>query len=456
MADQSYGLRFDIYERVHLAEDVIGIEELEEIELFPKIQVIPGEEYASLRGHLLLSGLYRGEGETRELAHWIPVEITVPLSRVNRLEDITVEIENFDVDLLSARSLNITGVLSLQGIETTSLMADSDGWKDREFSTAHVVTENRAEEEKADYSFFEEDVQSEPQESALTTWQSFPLETQQQERIPDEQEGAAFSQEEISGLPENDPWADKQYTTYPAVEAKAEPPSAAELEHNIWFQEVKRPFANSEPAEQKVEDVAEEIQKLHEDLDLQAQVQQDQFALDRFEETQPKPEESPILVQSENEGVQAAPNEAVEAEHEAAKEEAAENQPNVQPEEKKELKIALGSKKNVSDEKGDGFGLKKLISPRTESELPIDAEGSPAAVETIKDHGDGEELRWKSLFIGSGTEQTPFRKVRMVIVQKEETLDDIAQRYHLSSRELQLYNRLSEHHLDEGQVLYIP
>ena len=49
-------------------------EELEEIELFPKIQVYPGDEYAALRGHLLLSGLYRGEGESRELEHWIPVE----------------------------------------------------------------------------------------------------------------------------------------------------------------------------------------------------------------------------------------------------------------------------------------------------------------------------------------------------------------------------------------------
>lgn len=43
LADQSYGLRFDIYERIHLSEDVIGIEELEEIELYPKIQVIPGK-----------------------------------------------------------------------------------------------------------------------------------------------------------------------------------------------------------------------------------------------------------------------------------------------------------------------------------------------------------------------------------------------------------------------------
>ncbi|MNN62586.1 Stage VI sporulation protein D [compost metagenome] len=69
--------------------------------------------------------------------------------------------------------------------------------------------------------------------------------------------------------------------------------------------------------------------------------------------------------------------------------------------------------------------------------------------------GDGEDLQWKKLFIRSG-EQEPFRKVKLVIVQQEETLDDIAQRYHLSSRELQLYNRLSEQQLAEGQVLYIP
>lgn len=452
LADQSYGLRFDIYERVHLAEDVIGIEELEEIELFPKIQVIPGEEYASLRGHLLLSGLYRGEGETRELAHWIPVEITIPLSRVNRLEDITVEIENFDVDLLSARSLNITGVLSLQGIETSSLMAESDGWKDREFSTAHVVTEDRAGEEKDDYSLFEENVRPEPQESAVTKWQSFPAETQQQERIADEQEGAANSQEEFSVFAENDSWADKQYPTYPAGEVKAETPSANESEDNIWFQEEIRPSVNTESAEQKAEAVAEGNQKLHEDL----QVHQTPAVLDRSEEIKPKPEDSPILVESDNEAEQVAPIEAAEVELEAAKEDAVENMPNVQPEEKKELKIALGSKKNVGDEKGEGFGLTKLISSRTTLEQLNDPEDSPAAVDTKADHGDGEELRWKSLFIGSGAEQTPFRKVRMVIVQKEETLDDIAQRYHLSSRELQLYNRLSEHHLAEGQVLYIP
>ena len=112
MFDQSYGLRFDIYERINLTEDLPGIEELEEAELIPHIQVISQQDQATLRGHLLLAGLYKGDteaGETEPLEHWIPVEITVPMNRVSSLDDIAVEIENFDVDLLSKRALNITG-----------------------------------------------------------------------------------------------------------------------------------------------------------------------------------------------------------------------------------------------------------------------------------------------------------------------------------------------------------
>ncbi|MBF0819940.1 hypothetical protein, partial [Streptococcus acidominimus] len=110
------GLRFDIYERVHLQENVAAIQELNEVELLPHIQVLTLDEQAILKGNLLLTGSYTSEdGEsTRTLEHLIPVEISLPLSRVHRVEDIQVDIENFDIDLLSSRSLNVTGVLSLQ------------------------------------------------------------------------------------------------------------------------------------------------------------------------------------------------------------------------------------------------------------------------------------------------------------------------------------------------------
>lgn len=441
MADQSYGLRFDIYERVHLSDDVIGIEELEEIELFPKIQVIPGEEYAALRGHLLLSGLYRGEGETRELEHWIPVEITIPLSRVNRLEDITVEIENFDVDLLSSRSLNITGVLSLQGIETSSLLPDNDSWKDREFTTAHVVPGNRIEEPeesapKPSVPLIQEEVQSALQTSDMPPWQAFPEDLPAvQKRSADEQEEVLTWTEDIAAFQDSSLWADKEYGASPA----GEPEPAEEPESNLWFKGEIRPSAKQDYAE---------WQKEAAEADAGADIQafQEQHSVPAFSEA----------------GAETGwPNEPagnVNVEPEVAGEAEAENLPNVQPEEKKAMKIALGSKKSSAENEKESFGLTKLISSsRTPQEPQEEAEDTLAgANEAAEDQEDGEELRWKNLFISSGEDQNPFRKVKLVIVQREETLDDIAQRYHLSSRELQLYNRLSEHQLAEGQILYIP
>ncbi|MNI47992.1 Stage VI sporulation protein D [compost metagenome] len=55
-----------------------------------------------------------------------------------------------------------------------------------------------------------------------------------------------------------------------------------------------------------------------------------------------------------------------------------------------------------------------------------------------------------------GQESEAFRKVRLCIVQREETLDSIAEKYQLSARELVLYNRLPGQTVEEGQVLYIP
>ena len=67
MTDQLNGLRFDIYERVHLPDDVAAIEELEEIELVPHMQALPQEDQVLLRGHLLLSGIYRSQDHRRSL-----------------------------------------------------------------------------------------------------------------------------------------------------------------------------------------------------------------------------------------------------------------------------------------------------------------------------------------------------------------------------------------------------
>ncbi|MBE1443484.1 LysM peptidoglycan-binding domain-containing protein [Paenibacillus sp. OAS669] len=172
MAEQQSGLRFDIYERVHLSEGVAGIKELEGIELAPHIQVLPQGDQALLRGNLLLSGTYVDEQDAvnRTLEHLIPVEITLPMNRVQRMEDIAVEIENFDVELLSTRSLNITGVLSLNGLEVVSpSVGDIWGEAEEEVVFVHEVQGQQREPEVPESpAAVQEEVERQEEEVSLT------------------------------------------------------------------------------------------------------------------------------------------------------------------------------------------------------------------------------------------------------------------------------------------------
>ncbi|HEX7056249.1 MAG TPA: LysM peptidoglycan-binding domain-containing protein [Bacilli bacterium] len=126
MADRQTGFRFDIYERIVLPEDAAGIGELEEIELTPDIQAQSAAGKNVLKGYLHLTGRYLSDdaGESKRLEYDIPVEITVPATRSLDMRDVQADIENFDVDILSKRSLHITGVLALNGLK---LPAEEDG-----------------------------------------------------------------------------------------------------------------------------------------------------------------------------------------------------------------------------------------------------------------------------------------------------------------------------------------
>jgi len=139
---ESSGLRFDIYERVRLPEEAAEIREIEEIELTPCVQAETRGEQVVLRGSLLLSGVYQSDDESRasrQLEHWIPVEITLPRERVIRPEDLAVEVDNFDVDLLDGRTLNITGVLTLQGVAADASAARNQtyAWGDEPYTVVH-------------------------------------------------------------------------------------------------------------------------------------------------------------------------------------------------------------------------------------------------------------------------------------------------------------------------------
>lgn len=462
MADQSYGLRFDIFERIHLADEEIGIEELEEIELVPRIQVIPGEDYAMLRGQLLLTGLYRGEGETRELTHPIPVEITVPLNRIHRVEDIAVEIENFDVDLLNSRSLNVTGVLSLQGIETTSFTQATSAWSNREYTAAYPPAWNSESEDSSPGYSSEEQVDLSAVLNGMPEFVAAPAENlvidkasgdssavwppsnepgdqidEQPRNLGQDIEEEKVEQVSVDFIP---PWSkvEEELSESLAPEKKQE-----QEESSVWFENDSEPeledssqiWRTDAQVEQKQEISNEETAEVTTTSTAEAQPS---IPVASIEST----EESTFVESSSAEALPETPTIDVLA-----------------VEEPQEMKIALGSKKDSSPIRVDQVGISQLLqtgkSPSLGADTSQEVSTSTAEQKGLA-AGDSEDAVWKQSFISNIAEQTPFRKVRLVIVQREETIEEIAERYRVSARELLLHNRLSENDLAVGQVLYIP
>ena len=310
MVDRNEGFRFDIYERVILPPDSPGIEHLEQLELLPYVQGIPGREQTELRGYLRLTAAYEAadaDSGSQTFVYDIPVEISLPVRQGNGMHQVGVQIDQFDVELVSSRSLNVTGVLSLSGWEAAALSREAE--QDDEIVAVHGDDAAAAEPEQG----------------------QSRVEAQQQ---PAEANDAVQ--------------ADEANDTAQAIESD-QANEAKEQQENAW------------------------------------------------------PDESSELVNAQEYAEEA---------------------------DKQEMKVAFNP----------------------QSEEHADAADAAGGIGSSKANN---LLEWKSLFL-SKDEQTMFRTVRICIVQKEETLQAIAQRYELNPRELELYNRLDDSAVDEGQALYIP
>lgn len=437
MFDQSYGLRFDIYERIILSEDLPGIEELEEVELIPHIQVISQEEQATLRGHLLLAGLYKGDseaGESEPLEHWIPVEITVPMNRVSSLDEIAVEIENFDVDLLSTRSLNITGVLSLKGIQAAVQGTNDLSWNDEEITVVHAP--ESFPEQPFGYDGGGRQQTDDPATNS-TAYPSYPF-SQGQDVYAQEQTLGSDGDAEFAKLESADSAPREQlhreqeselFITPQPVEqpvsdpvAAPEPQSTTDSNPNVWnFERVEKADISGYPgvSEERIEDI--EQPNVHDEA---GELSEEKLDITSVQET------------------------AFISEDTSDQEE---------PPLKPELKVAFSTKNSTVDStSGVGFSSLLSSSRTVQEQQEIAARDAEESIPESTEQLTAEEVQWKSLFLGSRQEEKPFRKVRLCIVQREETIEVIAERYQLSPRELLLYNRMSEQSVEEGQVLYIP
>lgn len=339
VAEQASGLRFDIYERVPLKQELNGLEDLEQLELIPNIEVRSEGEQAVLNGNLRLEAQLATDGTRRgpTIEHDIPVEITLPMGRIADLEQVGVEIEHFDVDLASNRSLNVTGVLLLKGVEVA--------------------------------------------------------------RDGNEQQWAVLDREEVFVYGSDEQEQEKRAHIRMSVEPEQEPENMADREETELAQE---PPLDSEVCD---------------DQQLEMKVNE-----------------------SELEGI---------AEQQA-----------VAP---REPKIAFSSKPAAEEQQEQEYNLQSKLMPASshDGNAHLEKERQTEQIQTENPSQEEipatDQLEWKKLFLSREQDGHQFSRMRMCIVQKEETLEDIAARYEMNPREILLCNRLAESQsVYEGQIIYIP
>ena len=417
MSEQPSGLRFDIYERVQLPEQLSAIHQLNEVELTPQIRVGVEGEYAVVKGHLLMTGTYSvsdDERSTGALRHEIPVEITLPMSRVRNVEDLIVTIDNFDIDLLSPRSLNVTGVLSLHGVDFDEAQT---AWNEND----EVVFVHQAHgAEQADSHDFT-DGGLEPESGRAGEAEANAASAESFERHESE---SYFAQEEIP------------------VTA-----NAGESGEN----------GNDPPMPDRETERNEFVQEAYEDLKPPKEP-----GLSEGDKTEAEPKNIPDVSTSDGEAVSAASSAEENQEMKisfGSKNDSVAPQPfdlksilskaDSHPEEFREWNAAL----EVAPEPAPDTGESPFEETAEAVSSSLSSRPSPAMPEPEPSSAD--TLEWKKLFLASG-EQTSFRRIRICIVQKDETLETIAQKYGCKPQQLRLYNRLSDADVSEGQLLYIP
>lgn len=473
------------------------VSELLSISLDPDIRVQEVNDYVSIKGSLELTGEYNidhsshfeeldrelrhveevraREDGTAELIHCFPVDITIPKNKVSHLNDVFVFIDAFDYQLTDSRILTIQADLAIEGLleESEPKEPEIPLYVAPEFAREEMI--NLAGHHSEDENEPELMIRHEP-EIPLTVSEEAAQETEKnEEEIPpllrqeeEEQEAAPIlrEQEEV-----------------PKPVSFTEPPPPVSFQHEEEPEEAEEPAIMSAVRNDPVfEDDSAEVQEEPKDdiepvfpaFTLTPHAEKPKIAEHPFLQKEEQPEAEPLLRQSDHK--------AAEDEDEPAvfQEEPAPVYREFVPERQEEEFYSAPKllEEEAHGEEGFEIEVRKMAPPEEETGKPLDLSfqfsklppEEPAQAEQpepLKPERKNEEA-------APGTEQKEndnshyltklftreeekFSRMKICIVQQQDTIDRVCERYDITSQQLIRTNALSfDDELEEGQLLYIP
>ncbi|MCY8433356.1 LysM peptidoglycan-binding domain-containing protein [Bacillus haynesii] len=479
---QNNRLQFSVEESICFQKGQ-EVSELLSISLDPDITVQEVNDYVSIRGSLELTGEYnidqtreyaelpatsrfvedvklKGDGSA-ELTHCFPVDITIPKDKVNHLNDVFVFIDAFDYQLTDARMLTIQADLAIEGLLNVSGEAGKEEPRtmpaavqpEEEFEPAFrseqdeekefLIQLDRAYEEQDEEQPYEEAEENDTDEETVPIYQSFlgddteeakPFFTaslsaaERTKRETESQKEAALEQ------PKEEEYELKR------EEAKEEEYELKREEAKEEEYELKREKAKEEEYELKREEAKEEEYELkreeakEEKYELKREAEEEPEPLQRTYQPHEKPKETPFY------GVPPLLEE---------------DQNDREPE---AFEVEVTQEKEAIDEEEEAGHTIEIpeYSFHEQTEPEEERDEMPAADEQeVSAKENDNALYLTKLFTKQGEEE--FTRMRMCIVQQNDTIDLLCERYDINVQQLIRMNSLSlDEELKEGQILYIP
>ncbi|OLO40514.1 stage VI sporulation protein D [Alkalihalophilus pseudofirmus] len=420
--DHPSKLSFSIEESVWLNKGQ-EVAEILSMSLDPEIHIEEKNDHVVIKGGLRLYGEYRPvQNETEsareeevvfrsfeevtindqdigEIKHFFPIDVTIPLSRIQNIDDVYVQVESFDYDLPEKSCLQLTADVAISGMST----------QQQEVKQPYAAPERRIPAARP----------------------PIPNSVPEFEQPPSLQPLPSFSFE-----------ARKQVMANPQDEAQTPEVEAKELLPTVSAEDNSDLASSSDAPKYEVEN---EEPIPNQDPVIPKQAQEPNIEV-RPEVGEPE-ESSPIanlVPNNQRSSDQVSANIEVEANEEIEQVEPIET---IQEEDgrEEETKINFAPLKKLSE--------RPPAAVEVEENSENQEEPADEAVKATKSRQD-ENALYLTKMLADGEEQ--FSKLKMCIIQENESLDTIAERYELSTSQIVRVNRLNEEQVEEGQILYIP
>jgi len=504
MALQDGLLSFAIKETIFLSSDKAGIGELQELELVPDVEVLENETYISITGCLQLFGKYEpireaaeansGGTETlveamtfspfrqeateegfygweEQIGHRIPLNITIPLERIAEIGDIYAIVDSFDYKLESPHQMLIDAELKIMGIAFA------------EQAQAQVQEPEQQQVYPQFYDQNEETVQANQEEA----WEFAHVASEEQEN-----EVQPVSLDEIEQkLNELENEMERQAMPASYDSAESESPSlydAPALSTSYQGEYVMQSYgevteevhresqevwgAESTAYESAAYDSAstsyntQAIEAEHDEqwTDVRSQEEEQDEPVLAIHEQEP-PDYTPVASEQHESPAVAEVAEVVDSAEAAEVHEDAQiaAEPVIaeqEEDEEVELRVAISGK--ASREEPGNVNITSIFSQASRAKQEALAQEAESSSSSSRRKGMAssaaptttEAMQNLTSFVKSKEERSS--QLKMCIIQRDETLEHIAQRYSMPVSKIVEVNRLATEQLVAGQILYIP